>query len=254
MGIKYKLELWADEAVDQMRFPPDRKVVWRELMDHMEDAWELHMERGLTNEEAQLETIRAMGDPVETGKLLNKAHRPWLGWLWWASKWLAIALAVLLTVTVFFDRIDRQEQPDPCDSIRHEKLTLTPLEAGLTIRDRDYTYEIDHGEWHTFLQDQERDVYWLRLLVDVKITAHGLWQDWPKGFDDLQWELPEGMQYELLPNGLPLSHNVLPVWELHLSADYLCENGEHPEWIRLYVPGSDFDITVYATGEVRHEK
>lgn len=93
-------QTWCDRACEQIRFKPDREAVRRELLGHMEDEWEALRASGLSGLEAERRTLEAMGDPEEVGKLLDRVHRPLLGWLWLASKWAVrlgvIALALLL--------------------------------------------------------------------------------------------------------------------------------------------------------------
>lgn len=89
---------WLDEAVGQIRFVPDRKAVFEELVAHIQDRSDDMVSRGYTREEADDRTLRAMGDPVEVGKQLDAVHKPWLGWLWKVSRWLvfaAVAAAVI---------------------------------------------------------------------------------------------------------------------------------------------------------------
>ena len=44
-------------------------------------------------EKAEVRLMNSMGDPAELGRELNQQHKPWLGWLWMASR-------VLLTASV----------------------------------------------------------------------------------------------------------------------------------------------------------
>ena len=41
-------------------------------------------------EDAEARALEDMGDPEEIGKELARIHKPWLGYLWRASKWIAI--------------------------------------------------------------------------------------------------------------------------------------------------------------------
>lgn len=43
----------------------------------------------MTREEAESRAIAEMGDAGEIGKELARIHRPWLEYLWTASKWAA---------------------------------------------------------------------------------------------------------------------------------------------------------------------
>ena len=85
---------WRDQVTAQVRFWPDRKSIARELTDHFQDhtrdlerldyPWQLAEERALA----------AMGDPELVGKALDRVHKPWLGWLWVASRAVLVLTAV----------------------------------------------------------------------------------------------------------------------------------------------------------------
>ena len=96
---EHTIQKWVETAVKQMKFPPDRKYVRQELWDHLLDSRDHRVEQGMDLKEAEEASVKAMGDPVETGKLLNKVHRPWLGWLWRASR-LALLVVCLYCYNV----------------------------------------------------------------------------------------------------------------------------------------------------------
>ena len=88
---------WCRAAVEQVRFWPDHDSIAKELAAHLEDH-RADLERlGYDRPLATERTLRAMGDPVEVGRALDRAHKPALGWLWKISRWLVmLALAVCL--------------------------------------------------------------------------------------------------------------------------------------------------------------
>ena len=89
---------WLDEAVKGIRFGPDRAAVRAELEAHLEDK-AADLQRifpDMLPEDAEARALEDMGDPAEIGKALARIHKPWLGYLWRASKWIAILLVVLL--------------------------------------------------------------------------------------------------------------------------------------------------------------
>lgn len=90
-----EMRQWARQAVSGIRFRPDREAVERELLEHMEDRQELLMRaRGLNEQEAGLEAVRQMGDAAAVKQELARIHKPWLGWLWQASRVLLVLAAV----------------------------------------------------------------------------------------------------------------------------------------------------------------
>ena len=90
------IEQWCDTAVSYIRFKPDRPPVRQELLEHMQDKYDDYVGRGMEPSEAERQTIREMGSEYETGKLLNKTHKPYLGWVWQATRWLVGLMVVLV--------------------------------------------------------------------------------------------------------------------------------------------------------------
>ena len=94
---------WLEAATKGIRFRPDRLAVEAELREHLADktadmARIFHIE----GEEAEQEALKRMGDPEEIGKKLASIHKPWLGYLWMASK---IACIVLITLTLLYSMV-----------------------------------------------------------------------------------------------------------------------------------------------------
>jgi len=104
---KYSQTLWLDIATRGIRFGPDREAVMAELLEHLEDKT-ADLKRifpDMTHGEAVELALSRMGDPEEIGRELTKIHRPWLGWLWQASRiLLAAALCALAVGLVSFLR------------------------------------------------------------------------------------------------------------------------------------------------------
>ena len=91
------IEQWCDIAVSYIRFPPDRAPVKQELLEHMQDKCDGYVEQGLSRIEAEGRVTKEMGEPRETGLLLRRIHKPYLGWVWRATQWLLV-LALILAV------------------------------------------------------------------------------------------------------------------------------------------------------------
>lgn len=75
----------------QMRCRAMRPAVDQELYAHILDQKAACMAEGMTEEEAEQEAVRQMGDPVEVGVSLDRIHRP-------RMDWKAAGCIVLLTV------------------------------------------------------------------------------------------------------------------------------------------------------------
>ena len=96
-GNRHRLDQWLDTAVGGIRFGPDRKAVRAELAAHLEDktADFRRIFPDMTAEEAESRAVGEMGDAAEIGRELARLHRPWLGYLWTASRVLAVPAVVL---------------------------------------------------------------------------------------------------------------------------------------------------------------
>ena len=96
---------WLETATKGIRFKPDRLAAEAELREHLEDktadmARIFHIE----GEEAEREALKRMGDPEEIGKKLAQIHKPWLGYLWTASR-LAVFFALVITLLLGAPRL-----------------------------------------------------------------------------------------------------------------------------------------------------
>ena len=106
---------WLDIAVSGIRFGPDRAEVRQELLEHLEDkAADLaRVFPDIPEKEAQERALSAMGDPEELKISLARVHRPWLGWLWTASKWMRwCALAAFLLSHLVLKAADLKAEND----------------------------------------------------------------------------------------------------------------------------------------------
>lgn len=99
---------WLDIAVSGVRFAPDQETVKAELMEHIEDktADLMRIFPDMEEKEAQERALSEMGDAWELKTALAKVHRPWLGWLWTASRlllWVVLACTLLTALNRVLD-------------------------------------------------------------------------------------------------------------------------------------------------------
>ena len=85
---------WCDTVTRQVRFRPDRGAIQRELTAHYQDHVRDLERVGYDWKLAEQRALAAMGDPEEIGRALDRVHKPWLGWLWIASR-AVLALTVV---------------------------------------------------------------------------------------------------------------------------------------------------------------
>lgn len=94
---KKELWQWCSIAVSEIRFPPDKNRVYKELADHMDDRYENLLAEGCDEATAQKRTLEAMGSATEVAAQLGKIHRPFWGYFLQITRRL---LVILLAITV----------------------------------------------------------------------------------------------------------------------------------------------------------
>ena len=172
---------WLDEAVGQIRFKPDRSAVFEELNAHIRDRSDDMVSRGYPREEADERTLLAMGDPVEVGKQLDAVHKPWLGWLWVVSRWLAVlALLIVFWSLIWgelfsnwdFKRMHQNRMLDPdidvivSESVGERRRTFYREDNGMGAQWERYRFSIDRAAlW-------EDDLY-----ARLKVTGFLPWEE-----------------------------------------------------------------------------
>ena len=173
-------QIWVDAVCEQVRFWPDRQGLAKELRVHYEDhrkaLEQLHYEPELAAERS----LRAMGNAQEVGWALDRVHKPWLGWLWESSRWLARGMAALLVITMLcsvnwgllirctWDELAWEEPPagTACVELEHGTLWAAP---GDVTREPDGTTVAEIDLWL-----QRRDP----LGVDrTEYYYRGLWNE-----------------------------------------------------------------------------
>ena len=75
-----RLEKYLDSVREQIRWKRAREGTVQELRTHLLDQTDAYLELGMDEDTAVLESVRQMGDPVETGILLDRIHRPKPQW------------------------------------------------------------------------------------------------------------------------------------------------------------------------------
>ena len=184
-------EKWLDEALRQIRFFPDRKKVRRELEEHLEDRiceYAEMLEAGGMNADdackaAEEKAVSSMGDPRETGRQLNREHKPLLGFLWLGS-WILVVvmLCVAIGVGVFLCKDNEyilfrnETAASDYDSVRDSYIKN---HYGGDENDLEYNVQVDYTvkvvdtkvTFHNFLYDNSID----RLVILLSTEGPG----WP---------------------------------------------------------------------------
>ncbi len=99
--MRSNFQIWVNAVCEQVRFRPDHRSIEFELRDHYEEHVRDLLRLGRPRELAEERALAAMGDAQEVGRALDKVHKPWLGWLWEASRVFLLAAALLLAWKVW---------------------------------------------------------------------------------------------------------------------------------------------------------
>ena len=89
------MEKYLTTVTDQLRCKEVRPYVEKELRDHIEDQIEYNVSKGMKQDDAEKAAVKDMGDPVETGELLDKIHRTKMAWE-------VIVLTAIITIAAIF--------------------------------------------------------------------------------------------------------------------------------------------------------
>ena len=191
---------WCDTATRQVRFRPDRGAIQRELTAHYQDHVRDLERVGYDWKLAEQRALAAMGDPEEIGRALDRVHKPWLGWLWIASRAVLIltVMACLLSLPgtgSFFHMMKNTlfppEDPGGYQAIagsysalnEQEGVTVWRSMGTLEAQSADlpgYTLSLLEGQWWQYHDTFYRGECLLRL------EPEHLWYDLPEDvLDDL---------------------------------------------------------------------
>lgn len=95
------LHEWCKAATRKIKYPPDQKRVYQELMGHLEDKCDQLREAGVPEEELAARAVAEMGSAEEIAPQLGAIHRPLWGYVYTAVKWIGIwTVAIALCALV----------------------------------------------------------------------------------------------------------------------------------------------------------
>ncbi len=123
----------------QIHYIFDRNAIEEELNQHLEDSiWDL-LEEGYSQEEAERQAVSQMGDPIETGKQLNREHHPFLGYLSviLTTLLIPIGLYFCLVIAVVLSSTIPQLTPTTIDS------SIEEIDLGITLNIPTHRVKID---------------------------------------------------------------------------------------------------------------
>lgn len=167
-----KMQNWLETATRGIRFGPDRAAVREELEAHLEDktADLARIFPDMAPEEAQERALAQMGDPEELGKELARVHKPWLGYLWRASKWAAWLLAAVFVVVCVVQNDHYQSAGHP---LWGKFTTVYGPAQSQRVELGGYTFQIVGA---AYLDYPEGSPYASRVQVAVRVSSPRFWE------------------------------------------------------------------------------
>ena len=81
-GLPMDKKKYIETVLTEVKFRYDHDEITKELENHIFERSAYLRAKGMEAKEAEAEAVRRMGDPEEMGKEMNRAHNPWIGWLW----------------------------------------------------------------------------------------------------------------------------------------------------------------------------
>lgn len=257
----YKFETWCMKAIAQIRFPPDQDAVLKELYDHMEDHCDALMAQGLSREEAETQTLEAMGSAEEIAPQLAAIHRPFWGWCLWISR---IALVLLLCAAVFagvpYFRNLSYSGPNDMRLYVYEEIYMADEMASATrvfcvepdqsVKSDGYTLTLTRAsKWTTDYLDKEMDDF-DSLYFQIEVFNPRPWAGEPEFFRWLWAEDSLGNHYYSPAETVHYSSKYNLSGSIHHTAPltytldmWICDfRGQDSDWIDLHYDRSGRDI------------
>lgn len=170
---------WCYHAVAQIRFKPDRQAVFDELKAHLEDHYEDLRSNGYSSEDARRIALEAMGDPEEIAPQLGEIHKPWLGYIYRAVKWITIPLcawAVFLLFAHVGSHLHARISTANYDSLREEGEGGYYCQPNVTDSSDGYRFQVTEAAVNArgdIFYFELQSTYW-PWLQDPAI-AHDIW-------------------------------------------------------------------------------
>lgn len=78
----YHLQIkeFLNNVCGQIKYKPIREEIAKELENHINDAKEYYIEKGMKEKEAEEKAVEQMGEAEKIGKKLNRIHKPKMNW------------------------------------------------------------------------------------------------------------------------------------------------------------------------------
>lgn len=214
---------WCREVVQQVRFWPDHRAIQKELAAHLDDSRADLLRLGYDWKLADERVLKGMGDPVEIGRALDRAHKPALGWLWLASRWLVVLAMVCALWAVWWNSglPDVKEWIEPSSTWEREYGYADNVPCPPTFQAGAYTMTVEHAYF-----DQGF------LYIEMTAETPKFWLGPPELYDCLEAVDSHGVRYGK-QNGPITGQSTFDGHIRHKLHIYGYDLAEDPAWIEI---------------------
>ena len=264
MKTFYDFRVWCENAVSGIRYHPDRKMVYGELLDHLYDHYDDLVAQGMDSESAQRAALEAMGSAREIAPQLAAIHRPFWGRVLTATRVLLILslCAVVLSAGFWFKYVMDYSVPyddynvDPYtdnfyenyDSSQNRRFYIQPQQA---VQSDGYTLTLTQAAlWDIYTTDSQQNTRMRDCLYIQFEVFHPLpWAEEPGAMDWI-WAVDSlGNVYDSFHKGIINYAPYIWVSSHHtglLTYTYNMEindyRSQEAEWIEFHYDRSGRDL------------
>lgn len=240
-------EYWCRDVLHCVRFHPDHVAIRKELKAHYEDHVKDLQRIGYEEALAESRALAAMGDAEEVGRGLDRAHKPWLGWLWeWsrAAVWAVLGFMLLFVLQYELPQVQEWVAPEPFFQRMEDAVSLS---CPINFTDGVYRYQFD---WAEYTYDETRDLTIIRIAATA--VSHRFWLYGPELYKDLTATDSDGRTYpgEYTTNGDSVEGFTNTSHYRSAVGFTIKVKGELPQWIDVTntVAGWTFRLTLPQKG------
>ena len=211
----WQFSQWCRRATSKIIYPPDRKAVFEELRQHMDERSDLFLDQGFSEQDSVEKTLSVMGNADDLAKQLGAIHRPFWGFAWSITKWISAIAIILMLATVLIYRVPMIGsvliQNDSLNSENWDPYLMTEnFSLGQQVMHQELQSEYSEGYYTITLTDAAlwKNTDGENLFFRLRIGAFLPWADTP-GFmqylsakDSLGNEHPISSSENLRKSGL----------------------------------------------------
>ena len=133
----------------------------------MQDKYDDYVGQGMPPADAERRVIKEMGSDRETGLLLRRIHKPYLGWVWRATQWLLVIALILACLNFVWWKRDLYFIDASASIFRRDLFESTADDSGKRVLNPGCT---DSSDGYTFTVPKaacwdDRDAFYFRMEV-----------------------------------------------------------------------------------------